>query len=93
MRCAILRTVGPKADRMAGRAILGPGTLYRTLKEMREQGLIEPGQAPEGEDARRQYYTLTRAGRQVAAAEAARMSALVDEARAGRLISGEGAAG
>lgn len=80
---AIMRAVN---DRLRHRAIVGPGTLYRTLKELKEAGLIAPTGAPPGEDSRRHYYRLTPAGRAAAADEAARMADLVAAARAGRLI-------
>jgi DNA-binding PadR family transcriptional regulator len=73
-------------ERLRHRAILGPGTLYRTLKELRDAGLITRAEAPAAEDARRQYYKLTEAGRIAAADEAARMADLVAVARASRLI-------
>ncbi len=77
--------------RASGRSVLGPGTLYRTLKEIQELGLIEPSghrPAPEQDDERRRYYRLTPFGKQVAAAEAARMATLVRDAQAGDLLSG-----
>ena len=77
-------------ERTGGRTILGPGTLYRTLKEMRNLNLVQPARSsPEREaDERRFYYEITPFGKRVAAAEAARMAALVGVARAGKLISG-----
>lgn len=44
--------------------VLGPATLYRTLKEMTAAGLITkvPGHA-DVEDPRRKYYALTARGR------------------------------
>ena len=46
--------------------ILGPGSLYRTLKEMRELGLIERRPMPEGEsDGRRAYHAITTVGHRV----------------------------
>jgi DNA-binding PadR family transcriptional regulator len=75
------------AARPAGRWILGPGTLYRTLAEMRRLGLIEPV-GVDGTTSRRRSYRLTPAGRQVAAAEARRMESLVAQARAGSLLEG-----
>ena len=72
-------------------SILGPGTLYRTLKQMRDQGWIElAAQRPIDDDPeeRRRYYTVTDRGRRVAAQEAARMAGLVEVARAGRLLDG-----
>lgn len=69
-------------ERSAGRWILGPGTLYRTLGEMRHLGLIEPVLAEEGSDTpRRRSYQVTGFGRRVAAAEARRMESLVAQAR------------
>ncbi|HJO04956.1 MAG TPA: PadR family transcriptional regulator [Acidobacteriota bacterium] len=64
-------------EHVGQQAILGPGTLYRTLKELRAQGLIEHTDVDDGEDARRQYYRLTPAGNEVAAAEARRLADLV----------------
>jgi DNA-binding PadR family transcriptional regulator len=69
-----------------GRQVLGPGTLYRTLREMQDLGLIRPAGDSEGGKDRR-YYRITPFGRQVAAAEAARMASLVGQAREGRLLS------
>ena len=86
---AIMKAVN---DRLRHRAIVGPGTLYRTLKELRDQHLITHTQAPAGEDSRRQYYELTEAGRALAAAEAAHLADLVAAARAGHLIP-EGGSG
>lgn len=68
-------------QRLGHRAIVGPGTLYRNLKELRERGWIAHVEGPVEADARRQYYTLTTVGRRAAAAEAARMAELVDAAR------------
>lgn len=65
-----------------GAVDLGPGTLYRSLKEMTGLGLVSETPAPEdGADPRRKYYQITPAGRQVAAAEAARLERLVRVAR------------
>jgi len=75
-------------ERLQRRAVLGAGTLYRTLKEMRDDGLIDYARAPSDTDARRRYYAITPEGRAVARAEAARMAEWVDAARAGRLLQG-----
>jgi DNA-binding MarR family transcriptional regulator len=56
---------------------------------MLEQGLIEElaeSPDPSSTDERRRYYTLTRFGRRAAAAEVARLSALVQQARATGLV-------
>lgn len=61
--------------------LLGPGTLYRTLKELRHQGLVEHAPPPDCErdpDARRQYYRLTAHGRAVCEAEARRLASLLE---------------
>lgn len=70
-----------------GAVVLGPGTLYRSLKEMVEDGLIREVRPPAGEtDPRRRYYGITAAGRRRAAAEAARLEQLVDVARSRRVL-------
>jgi DNA-binding PadR family transcriptional regulator len=77
------------ADRTAARMRLEPGNLYRTLKWMLEQGLIEESDrrpAPDLDDERRRYYQITRFGRRVAVAETARLEALVAEARTKRWL-------
>ena len=79
-------------ERMNRRALLGPGTLYRTLKELREDGLIEYAPAPSDADPRRRYYAITVEGRAAARAEAARMASWVEAARKGRLLGGGDAA-
>lgn len=63
------------------------GTLYRRLRRMLDDGLIEEVPAPVGEasaDERRRYYAITKFGREVAAAEVKRMEGVV-RAAAGRL--------
>jgi DNA-binding PadR family transcriptional regulator len=72
------------ADRSTARLQLEPGNLYRTLKFMLDEGLIEESDrrpVPDKDDERRRYYRITRLGRQVAIAEAARLEALAAEAR------------
>ncbi len=67
------------------RWLLGPATLYRTLKSMQHEGLITSTEGPdeESDGPPRRYYALTGFGRRVGEAEAARMRGLV--ARADRL--------
>ena len=70
--------------RTAGKRRLAPGTLYRSLKQMEERGLLEESEErPEAglDDERRRYYRLTEFGRRVALAELERLEGLV---RAGR---------
>jgi DNA-binding PadR family transcriptional regulator len=64
------------------------GTLYRALQRLLEQDLIADDGTRPGEDERRRYYAITPAGRRAASAEARRMAALVDGARAARLLEG-----
>lgn len=60
------------------RWLLGPATLYRTLKEMEQAGLIAAAEGPDEESGGppRRYYRLTAHGRSVGNAEAARMAAI-----------------
>jgi DNA-binding PadR family transcriptional regulator len=67
------------------------GTLYRALRRMVDNGLIEASArrpAADQDDERRNYYRITKLGREVAKAEAARMASLVKAARASRLLQG-----
>lgn len=67
-----------------GAARILPGTLYTTLNRMLTDGLVEetppPKDAPD-DDRRRRYYRVTPFGREVVAAEAERMSVLLELAR------------
>jgi len=67
-------------ERSGRRGQLQPGALYRLLKQMLEQGLVErvpAGKTPKGGDSRRRYYRLTATGRAVARAETRRLEELV----------------
>jgi DNA-binding PadR family transcriptional regulator len=75
---------------------LGPGTLYGAIKRLLEDDLIEESATrpdPAHDDERRRYYRLTEFGQRVAAAEAARLEALVRLARNRRLLPGKFPAG
>ena len=65
-----------------------PANLYRRIRDLLGQGLIEETGAPRGEDSdpRRTYVRLSALGRRVAEAEARRLAALVADARAQRLL-------
>ncbi len=70
--------------RTGGAVLLGPGTLYGTIKRMVASNLIEQSErrpAPEEDDTRRRYYRLTRLGRQVVTLEAERLEVLVGVAK------------
>ncbi len=70
-----------------GTVELGPGTLYRSLKQMLEGGLVAETAAPEPDpDPRRKYYRVTPAGRRLLAAEAARLARIVEVARERRVL-------
>jgi DNA-binding PadR family transcriptional regulator len=58
-----------------GRPLLGPGTLYRLLRELRQQGLIaRTAPAAGGDDDERQvHHVLTPIGHAVLRAEVARL--------------------
>lgn len=78
-------------ERSQGALTLHPGTLYRALNRLLEQGWIDELEEPPEEassDERRRYYRLTERGRQVAEAEALRLSEQAAAAR--RLLRGEG---
>ncbi len=69
--------------------VLGPGTLYGTIKRMLADSLIkEAGERndPELNDERRRYYGITGKGRKVAVAEAERLQGLVRVAQAKHLL-------
>ena len=75
--------------RTRGKVRLGPGTLYRSIQRMLEQGLIveaDERPAPEEDDERRRYYRITPFGSAVARAEARRLAELVRLARASGFV-------
>lgn len=75
-------------ERTSGQIRLWPATLYGTLKRLIDEGLIEESDerpAPELDDARRRYYRLTSAGKQVLNAESERLEELVGILRKRRL--------
>jgi DNA-binding PadR family transcriptional regulator len=81
------------AERSSARLQLEPGNLYRHLKFMLDEGLIEESDrrpVAGKDDERRRYYRMTRFGRQVALAEAARLEAVAVEARARLLARTQG---
>lgn len=77
-----------------GKVNLGPGTLYRSIKRLLADGLIEESAerpVPELDDERRHYYRLTPFGLRVARAEAERLAALVRTAQSKQLLPQPGA--
>ena len=76
-------------EQSSGVVRMDPSNLYRSLKRLIQQGLVEESEPRQDADSeRRRYYAVTPFGRQVAAAEAARLSDLTKLARARHLIPG-----
>jgi DNA-binding PadR family transcriptional regulator len=70
----------------------GPTTLYRSIKQMLEQGLIietEERRDPALDDERRRYYRMTPLGWQALRAETRRLAHLVELARAKGVLAGQ----
>ncbi len=70
-----------------GSVKLGPGTLYRSLKELALEGLVEHATAPPGQDdPRRRFYRISPAGLTRVKGEAGRLARLVEVARTNNLL-------
>jgi DNA-binding PadR family transcriptional regulator len=83
--------IGEVDARTGGLIRLRTGTLYTLLQRLAEQRLIAEAAsrpAPDRDDERRRYYTLTVLGRSVLKAETGRLRAVVDLARARRVLGG-----
>ena len=83
---SIMQDVGARTE---GKVVLSAGTLYTAIRRMLEQGLIEElreSPDPDSGDERRRCYRLTQFGRDVAVAEARRLSSMLEHARATKLI-------
>ncbi len=75
--------------RTEGELRIEPANLYRTLRTLEAEGLIEESDArpdPRLDDQRRRYFRITDAGRVAVKAEAARFAKLAELARAHRLL-------
>jgi DNA-binding PadR family transcriptional regulator len=84
----IMREIEQLTD---GKMKIGPGTLYRSIKQMLGLRLIEESDErpdPELDDERRRYYRLTNYGRRVTRAEANRLQMLVRVAQRRGLVEG-----
>ncbi len=79
-------------DRTNGEVRLWPAMLYRSIRTLADEGLIQitdwPEQEPE--DERRQYYSLTAAGRARLNEEAELLASWVDAAKSRLVDSGAG---
>jgi DNA-binding PadR family transcriptional regulator len=74
---ALAREIDERTD---GVIRFEPGNLYRVIKRLVDDGLVEVSErrpAPELDDERRRYYRLTALGARVAAAEARRLRVLL----------------
>jgi len=79
---AIMQEVAALSDR---KVRMGPGTLYTTIQRLRSLAVIEETTSA-GEDERRRYYRLTRAGRVLLRGEVARMDAVLRIAQQKKLV-------
>lgn len=82
----IMKTVMERTD---GRVHLWPGMLYRSLRTLVEEGLLEerptpPDASPAGGTPR--FYGITTRGREVLVEEASLMASFVDIARDKKLL-------
>ena len=74
-------------ERTDGEIKLWPVTLYGSIRQLEEKGLIAEADASAADDdPRRRYYRLTPKGRAALAAEADRLAALVKAARSSRAL-------
>jgi len=75
-----------------GQVLMGPGTLYGSIKRMLKAGLIEESDEradPEMDDQRRKYYRLTDLGKRTLRMEAERLASQVQLAKAKNLLTAE----
>jgi DNA-binding PadR family transcriptional regulator len=76
-------------EHTGGKLELEAGSLYRTIRRLGAEGLLEESArrpAADLDDERRRYYRLTPLGRRVVAAEAGRLRTLVRIAESARLL-------
>lgn len=78
-------------DGTGGRLHLWPGMLYGALKQMTTRGYVAETPAPADAapaGGRPRFYRITPLGRRLCAEEAERLAAIVEAARAKRLLKG-----
>jgi DNA-binding PadR family transcriptional regulator len=83
---AIMQAISAMTD---GRETILPGTLYAALARMADEGLVEERRGHGGDSSggpQRRYYRRTSFGRAVARAESERLRALLDVARAQKIV-------
>jgi DNA-binding PadR family transcriptional regulator len=84
---AIMEEVLARTD---GAMKLWPGTLYRSLRELEEQGWIVEVDAPEGaptDGGKRRFHLITESGKAELADEVRRLASFVRTAEAKRVIA------
>ena len=67
-------------------AQLYPANLFRRIRDLLADGMIEECAGPVGADSRRSYVRLSKLGRRMAHLEAERLQSLVSDARHVRLL-------
>jgi DNA-binding PadR family transcriptional regulator len=72
------------AERTAGDVVLGPGTLYTSIKRLLGRGWID--EVVDASADVRRVYRLTAPGKRAAAAEAERLAQDLEHARRHRLV-------
>jgi DNA-binding PadR family transcriptional regulator len=75
-----------------GQVLMGPGTLYGSIKRMLQADLIEESDEradPDMDDQRRRYYKLTALGRRTLRMEAERLASQVQIARTKKILATE----
>ena len=85
-------SIARSIEQRRGGVRIEAGSLYRTLRTMLRDGLIEESDQrpdPELDDERRRYFRVTSAGRDAATATARQFGTLVDQARELDLLKGE----
>ncbi|HET9703504.1 MAG TPA: PadR family transcriptional regulator [Vicinamibacterales bacterium] len=85
---AVMRAI---AEMTGGRQTVLPGTLYAALARMADEGLVEESEPRADETSGgppRRYYKRTSFGRAVARAESERLRALLEVARAQKMLGG-----
>lgn len=73
-----------------GQVLMGPGTLYGSIKRMLQADLIEETDEradPDMDDQRRRYYKLTALGRRTLRMEAERLASQVQIARTKNILA------
>ncbi|MBT8336311.1 MAG: PadR family transcriptional regulator [Gemmatimonadetes bacterium] len=76
--------IADEVENASGGALeLGPATLYRSLAELSDHGLVTVlPKGPPGADPRRKYYRITEPGRELVTTEATRLAGVLEVARA-----------